>query len=129
MDARETTKNVTVKDKVYQLHKMDARSACWLYTFIGSRIKDGQPVMMALGSCTRQEYDTIVDLALKHVYHLDPDTSKGSTFLDPVVSPTGGLIGDLQFDAELMLHLVSDSCLFNLKPFLVVVGSKLAQDT
>lgn len=120
MEPRESTKTVTLKDKIYQITKLDARTGCWLFAFMADRSGEGQ-ILSGLGKCTKAEFDNLQTLALRQVAHLDG--KEGQTFPVPVLGPSGQFVGDLNDDVELAFRLTSESILFNLTPFLVAADS------
>lgn len=121
MELRQNSKTITIKDKTYQLNKMDARTGSWVFAFFSSR-QDKGLILEALGKCTRAEYDEIQTVALKQV--MVSETLDGAPIFTPVLAHTGQLVGtDIQTDAELIYRLMSESLMFNLQPFLVVAGS------
>lgn len=120
MEPRESQKIVPIKGKNYQVNKLDARTGCWLFSFMSEKSGSGQ-ILSGLGKCTRPEFFDLQNLALKQVFLMDGE--KGAEFPIPVVGPSGQFVGDLVGDVELAFRLTSESILFNLEPFLVVAGS------
>ncbi len=121
MENRTSTKNVTIKDRVYQINKVDARTVCWLFSFLGARCGDGA-ILTGLGRCTRQEFDDIQSMALSKIFWMD--TKDGATFPTAVVGPSGAFSDpSLAEDAETVMRLTSDFLMFNLSPFFVDRGS------
>lgn len=121
MENRAVTKNVTIEGREYQVTKVDARTACWLFTFMGARSGEGA-ILSGLGKCTRQEFDEVQALALSKVFFLDEQG--GNTFPITVIAPDGSFTDKrLASDAEAVMRLTTESLLFNLSPFLVERGS------
>jgi len=117
VENRITAKTIKVQDKSFQIHKTDARTACWLFSYFAS--KSSGMILSGLGSLTKSEFDEIQSLALKQVFTLD--TSEGNTFPISIISPRDGSIidKDLAEDPALLFHITSESLLFQLAPFLV----------
>ncbi len=121
MENRKLTKEVAVGEKRYQLKKIDARSGCWLFAFLGGK-SNGGSIVAGLGSCTRLEFEEILNLVLRPVVCLD--SSENGNFEIPVFSGGGTLVDDnLQSDASYLFTLVSEAIVFNLEPFLSGRGS------
>lgn len=120
MEHRSSTHKVTIKDKVYEINKLDARSGCWLFAFVSDRSGDG-PITSGLGKCSLKEFTEVQTLVLQGVFYLD--SKDGTTFPIAVVGPGGSLIGEVGQDVELAFKLTIESIVFNISPFLVVKGS------
>lgn len=119
MDNRKLTKDVDVGEKRYQLKKIDARSACWLFAFLGEKSSGGS-IVTGLGACTRLEFEEILSLVLKPVMRLD--SGENGNFEIPIYSGVGALVdGNLQ-DAGLLFNLATEAIIFNLEPFLAGRG-------
>jgi hypothetical protein len=117
MEIRTSTKNVVIKDRTYQISKLDARTACWLFTFMGERSKDGQ-ILSGLGRCTRQEFTEVQGVLLGKVTHLD--NQDGNVFPIAIIGPTGGFsVADLSEDAETVMRLTTESLMLSLSPFFI----------
>ena len=116
MDARVLTKDIPCGDKIYQVRKMDARTACWLFSNLAVKA-DGSSILSALGKCSRPEYDEIQNLSLKHIFRLDE--KDGSTFPMAVISPDGlnWVDKNLSEDPALVFKLTAEVIQFNLDPF------------
>lgn len=122
MKNRSTTKNVTIEEKTYQVSKMDARSACWLFAFMASRSEKGA-ILSALGRCTREEFNEIQAMALRGVFFLD--NKDGNTFPIAIIAQNGLFVDpELASDPEAVFRLTSEAILFNIEPFLVESKSK-----
>jgi hypothetical protein len=120
VDSRVTSKTVTFENVTYQINKIDARTGCWLFSFMGSR--SSGDVLSALGKCSRSEFLEIQDIALRAVYTLD--VQDGNTFPIAVIAQTGAFVNpELAKDTETVFKLTCESLLFNLSPFLVAAGS------
>jgi hypothetical protein len=124
MNNRVTMKEVAVGEKRYQLKKIDARSACWLFAFLGGRSTGGS-IISGLGACTKQEFDEITGLVLKPILCLDH--SQDGQFEIPILSATGNITDENLMDAGNMMVLVSEAIVFNLEPFLAGRGLNSAQ--
>jgi hypothetical protein len=125
MNNRILTRELVVGEKRYQLKKIDARSACWLFSFLASK-SNGSTLVNGLGVCTRQEFDEITSLVLKPVVCLDH--SEDGQFELAVIAPNG-IIPDSNLDAGNLFKLISESIVFNLEPFLAEKGSNSPQLT
>jgi hypothetical protein len=125
MENRKTEKNINLGDKVYQIKKMDPRSACWLFSFLGTRAEGGL-ILSALGKCSRIEFAEIQAMSLRQIYRLD--SADGNVLPIAILSNDGSFSDPfLSDDAESVYKLTCESILFNLDPFLVVSGSKSPQ--
>lgn len=121
MENRSTTKDVTIGDKTYQIKKADARTGCWLFTFLGARSGDGA-ILSGLGKCTRSEFEEVQMIALSKITILD--NQNGTVFPIPLVSPNGSFSDkSLESDSDTIMRLTTESLLFDLMPFLVERGS------
>lgn len=122
MELRQTEKVVSVGDKKYKIKKIDARSSCWLFAFLGGKSPTGF-AMAGLGQCSRQEFNDITDLVLNPVLLIDETPE--NTFELPVLSGKS-IIADkeLASDAGKLMLLLSEAIMFNLDPFFVENGSK-----
>lgn len=114
MENRQTSRTVTVGERTFEVKKMDPRTACWLFTTMGSRSEGGN-ILSALGKLTREEYTMIETEALKRVYFLD--TKEGNTFPTAVLGPSGTVT--MPLEANELLSLTTESLAFSLSPFLV----------
>lgn len=121
MDNRITTQDVTIGEQVYQVRKMDPRTACWLYTMLGAR-SNGGSMLIGLGRCTHAEFDEVQGVALGVVSRLD--TKDGNTFPMPIVG-AGGVLADpvLAANAKGLFDLTGAAVMFSLMPFLDVSES------
>jgi hypothetical protein len=119
MNNRATLKEVAVGEKRYQLKKIDARSACWLFAFLGSKATGGS-IISGLGACTKPEFDEITSLVLKPILCLD--RTQDGNFELPILSVAGIIADDNLMDAGNMMMLVSEAIVFNLEPFLAERG-------
>lgn len=118
MDNRKTSKIETVQEKRYQFNKVDARTACWLFTFLSAKTSRTEGIATALGKCTRTEYDEIQTIALRSVFHLD--NQDGTDFPTAVITSNGSWTNpSYAQDSGLILELTSLAIFFNLEPFLV----------
>jgi hypothetical protein len=126
MNARKLTKEVTIGDKRYQLKKIDARSACWMFAFLGGK-SNGGSIITGLGACTRSEFDEIQTLVLRPVVCLD-NSSEGN-FEIPIFSGPGNLVDENLRDAGNLFMITSEAIIFNLEPFLFERGSNSLQQT
>jgi hypothetical protein len=117
VNRRETSKDIPVGDKKFKLTKMDPRSACWLFTNLADKTESGSLLISALGKCSREEFNEIQDLALKHVFFLDE--KDGNVFPTVLVSSTGVWVDkDLESDPRAVFQLTTESIMFNISPFL-----------
>jgi len=122
MENRSTTKNVTIGDKTFQINKADARTGCWLFTFLGARQQEGGAILSGLGKCTRSEFDEIQTVALSKITILD--NQNGNIFPIPLISPNGSFSDkSLETDSDTIMRLTTESILLDLVPFLVERGS------
>ena len=124
MKPRVLRKKVSIDETEYELSKPDARTACWLFSFLGAKIEvSGGSIFSALGKCTRAEFDEVQDIALKHTFFLD--SREGNTFPTAVLDPrTGGWVDKkLGEDADSLMKLTSEYLAFVLEPFLAESGS------
>jgi hypothetical protein len=122
MENRILSKTTVVNGLTYQINKLDARSSCWLFTFISSRSVSEGAFLSVLGKCTRAEFDEIQTLALSKVLYLD--SANGVTLPSVIISSTGAVVDpNLVNDAESLMRLTTESLLFSLSPFLVERGS------
>jgi hypothetical protein len=118
VENRKTSISEEVNGKVYLINKTSPRTACWLFTFLGSRSAEGERIIAALGRCTREQYDEIQDIVLKLIFLKDGD------FPISVVNPkTGELLGDL-VDPAVLMRLTSLALTFQLESFMVANESK-----
>ena len=118
MENRQAIKEVVIRDKKYQINKIDARTSCWLFSFLGSRTERGGAILSGLGKCSIAEFDEIHSLALKQVFWLD--NQLGNTFPTSVITPSGTFTDpEVGADAGLVMQLMSESLMFQLSPFLV----------
>ena len=115
MNPRVISKNVPIGDKIYQISKMDARLACWLFATLAARAENG--LMSSLGKLTRVEFDEIQGFALKFISLLE--TQDGLDLLTPVISGDGRWSSqDLIHNPEIVFKLMTECILFNVEPFL-----------
>ena len=114
MNNRITTKEISVGEKKYQLKKIDARSACWLFTYLGAKSAGGS-IISGLGACTKQEFEEITSLVLKPVLCLD--NSDGNHFEIPIMAANSNIVDD-NLDGGNLMSLLSQAIVFNLEPFL-----------
>ena len=122
MENRITSKEVDIKGFTYRINKMDARSSCWLFTFLGSRSTDNSTLITSLGKCTRAEFIEIQNMLLSKVFRLDRQEDK--EFPIAVLLPSGEISDPhLSYDAEAVMNLTSEAIMFNLSPFLAGSGS------
>lgn len=123
MASRETTKELTIDGKLYQLNKMDARTATWVFSFLGAKIeKEGGSILTGLGKCSRADFNEIQNMALKQIFFLDQ--KDGNTFPTPIIAPNGSFVDkELGSDADTVMQLTSQSLAFTLEPFFIVSGS------
>lgn len=125
MNNRVLTKETSVGEKRYQLKKIDARSACWLFAFLGGK-SNGGSIITGLGTCTRSEFEDIQTLVLRPVVCLD-STSDGN-FEIPIFSGNGTLVDEnLRDDSSNLFMITSEAIIFNLEPFLAERGSNSQQ--
>lgn len=126
MEPRTTTKDVSIGERKYQLSKMDARLACWLFSTLASRIEDGSQLMAALGRFPKEQFDEIQGTALRFVSSIDDSTE--NRLLSSVVGPNG-LWADkvLGSNPSEVFKLTIESILFNIAPFLDVSASTAQQ--
>lgn len=129
MDNRKKFTVDTIKGKKFQINKVDARTSCWLYSFLASRTPGS--LSMALGQCSRKEFDEIQGIALSSVFYLDSDTA--GTFPTAIIAPNGAWSNEeIGSDPELIMALTIASLSFNIQPFLAESGSssqKLVQSS
>ena len=125
MENRETTKEIKLGDRIYQLNKADARSACWMFTFLAGKAEE-KDLMSALGKCTKEQFDDIQTRALKLIYFMD--TKDGNTFPTAVIKFDGSIVDNyLNSDPDALLQITYMSLMFNISPFLA--ESKLSSHT
>ena len=116
MERRETSKLVTIGDKSYQLNKTDARTSCWLFSFLGDK-SEGKVLLTALGKCTKEEFNIVQYEALRKVNRIDVEGDK--EFPIPIVKSDGTLIDKfLEENPNLLFDLTLSSVLYNISPFL-----------
>lgn len=122
MELRQTEKITSIGDKKYRLKKIDVRSSCWLFAFLGGKSPTGF-ALAGLGQCSRQEFNDILDLVLNPV--LIVDETPDNTFEIPILSGKGTIADvELASDSGKLMMLLSEAIMFNLEPFFVENGSK-----
>ena|SRR5579862_6420314 len=119
MNNRQLTKEIEIREKTFQISKTDARTACWLFSFISSK---ATTVPEALGKCTRAEFREIQDLLLSKIFRLDIEGDK--KFPVPILTGAGNFSDpDYNSDADLVYNLTVHAIMFNIEPFLAESGS------
>jgi hypothetical protein len=118
VDQRQIETTVTVNDKEYKITKTDARTACWLFSFLSAKSVNGQ-ILKALGLCSLEEFINLQNIVLKQTYSLE--SKDGNIFPTAVLDPRNGSLvdPDLRSDSASVMRLTSEAIFFNLKPFLV----------
>ena len=114
MENRQTSRQITVGERTFEVKKMDPRTACWLCTTLAARADSGT-MMNALGKLPREEYTVIESEALRRVYFLDD--KEGNTFPTPIIGASG--VVTLPLEADELMKLLAESLAFSLSPFLV----------
>jgi hypothetical protein len=112
VDNRSSSTLFKYKDITYKINKTNARTACWLFTFMSSRAKG--IILNALGTLDEPEFNHIQNMALKSVFKIEDQ------FELPVLGPGNVLVGELNDDPALLLLLTSRFLSFNLEPFMDV---------
>ena len=121
MENRQTTKTITIKDRTYQLNKLDARTSCWLFAFLGEKA-GSDSFTTAFGRCTREQFMELENIALRQIFWID--TKEDKSFPTALLSAGGAFtIPELETDADIVFQLVTASILFSISPFLTVAES------
>jgi len=115
MNNRILTKEHVVGEKTYRLKKIDARSAMWLFTFLGGK-SNGGSIISGLGACTKSEFDEVTGLVLKPILCLDHGSD--GQFEIPIMAANGNIVDENLMDAGNLMALTSEAIVFNLDPFL-----------
>lgn len=122
MNPRVRSKTISVSEREYRLDKPDARTACWIFNFLGAKIVDGGSVFTSLGRCTHAEFDEIQSIALRHTFLIDK--SNENSFPIGVVGPNGVFadkeLGDSSYD---LMEVTSKWIEMVMEPFTVGSGS------
>lgn len=115
MNRRVTESEISLEDNRYQLRKCDSGTACWLFSFLGARITEGQNFFTALGTCSREQFAEIQGITFSNISRLD--SKDNSVFPMPIFIK--GVITDplLANDAQLSMRLTSEWLTFVLAPF------------
>lgn len=126
MEPRKKSTETIVGGKKYQLHKVDSRTACWLFSFLSSRA-DGN-ILSALGQCSKQEFSDLQNMALSHTFFLDEKDS--NVFPTAVLAPASLNWADqnLEENPDYVFKITCEWILFNLQPFLVENKSKAREN-
>lgn len=122
MEPRVLSSDITIGNKTYRLNKCDARTACWMFSFLGAKIeKEGGSIFGAIGKCTRVEFDEIQTIALKHTFFID--NKDGNEFPIAIIAANGTWIDkELGENSSALMKLTSEYLGFVIKPFLVESG-------
>jgi hypothetical protein len=123
VENRKSHQDIVIEERTYRLTKMDARSACWLFSFLASKSGNGEGILSSLGKCAKEQFDEIQTLALRHVFYLDMKDNE--TFPITVLAPNGSLVDQTLADhAGHLFKATTESIMFNLTPFLAAAESK-----
>jgi hypothetical protein len=120
VNSRVSNKEVKIENRNYQLNKPDARTACYLFSFLGAKINENENFFTGLGRCTRAEFNEIQSLALGKIFRMDQ--KEDSIF--PVAIFLNGRITDqdLENNADELMKLTSEWLVFAFDPFMVASG-------
>jgi hypothetical protein len=104
------------------MDKPDARTACWLFNFLGAKIESGGSYFHALGACSHTQFDEVQGLALSHCFELQKKDE--NTFPISVIGPGGVLVDkELGDSPEDLMELTAEWLEMILKPFTKGSGS------
>lgn len=122
MNPRVNSKEIPLSGRQYRLDKPDARTACWLFNFLGAKVENGGSYFQALGKCSHAEFDEVQGIALRHSFELQKKDE--SVFPICVIGTNGAFVDkELEGSPEQLMEITAQWLDMVLKPFTSGSGS------